>query len=79
MERNKYGRKDQPWLVHCSLCQGGGDFFADPFAFLRPIGWAPTWRIAQDFAHRHAVEHEKTRCPTCLHLPAERLPQRATT
>jgi hypothetical protein len=74
VRRNLYGKPDQPWLVTCELCAGddGGGFgsFLSAFMGAGVKGWAPTWQVAQDYAHRHAVRHEETRCPLCLHVPA---------
>ncbi len=72
---NRYGRKDQPWLVTCALCAGSeeggllGSFMALGRAGVK--GYARDWRTAQDYAARHALAHEQTRCTTCLHVPAE--------
>lgn len=73
VERNRYGKPEQPWIVRCDICSGGGIL-----AMLggTVLGWTSDWATAQDHAHAHAVEHEKTRCSTCLHMPAEKLAER---
>lgn len=71
-------RGQRPWLVLCELCGGGGvgGFFAAMFG-AGVKGSAETWRIAQDYAQRHALGHEATRCRTCLHIPERPLPEEA--
>lgn len=60
---------DKPWMVGCDYCAGEGSPFGAYYG-LGVKGWAPNWRTAIDYALRHACEHETTRCPTCLHVPA---------
>lgn len=68
VQRHPLSGQPLPWLVYCAVCSGARNIFetlAGP-----PLGGAPDWRTAQDFADRHVREHEATRCHTCLHVPA---------
>lgn len=78
--RNPLPDSATPWLVLCGLCYGGSELFGAFAAYISgPKWWAPNWRLAQDFAARHANAHEATRCTTCLHLPARQLSPEETT
>lgn len=74
--RNPLRENDQPWLVICGYCAGGGEspgFFemlAFAFGGAGRLGWAADWRTAQEFATQHARRHVEARCPTCWHIPA---------
>jgi hypothetical protein len=45
-----------PWTIWCH-CR------------FMPVAKAPDWRTAQDFASKHAAEHEAVRCDKCGRLP----------
>lgn len=66
------------WLVTCQLCGGDLGFLAGFFGN-GVKGYANDWRTAQDYAQRHALAHEATRCGTCLHIPAEPINDQRTT
>lgn len=67
VERNIIDHQgNRPWVVRCDYCAGEGSILR---LLTAPKGWAPTWRVAQDYAIRHAMAHEATRCATCLHVP----------
>lgn len=61
--RNPVKADTERWFVRCGYCKPG---FMSWFA---PIAWAADWQIAQDWAVKHALAHEATRCTTCLHVP----------
>jgi hypothetical protein len=68
--------KPGKWLVTCQLCGGDLGFLAGFFG--KGIkGFANDWQTAQEYAQRHAMAHEATRCATCLHIPARPLPEEA--
>lgn len=73
VERHPLQSTTQPWLVRCRFCGPATDFPSNLFGDDQGVvkGWAKDWRMAQDWAARHAIEHEKTRCPTCLHVPEQ--------
>lgn len=50
--------KVRPWEVWCHC----GDAFG-------LLAWSNDWRTAQEFAVKHAAEHEAQRCKTCGMLP----------
>lgn len=74
--RDPYAKPERRWLVTCALCASSDAVGLFGLMLALPggkgvKGYAPDWRTAQDYATKHALRHEVSRCPTCLHAPAE--------
>lgn len=64
VQRHPLRDEAHPWLVYCDVCEWG--LFAG--ISFKPLGWAPSWRVAQDYAARHAARHQAAACQSCGHM-----------
>ena len=66
VQRHPFRDPTKRWLVYCDVCdRAAAHLFGVAF---KPLGWAPAWDVAQEFAARHVARHQAAACQSCGHM-----------